>query len=99
MTEGITKGNMPYQTASFGVLHPPDELPKPHIYSDIEAEKKYNEMQHDLYINSKKAHKPKKKFPAILKILGGILLVAGSCAILHKPVVKLYNKVLKKKAA
>ena len=99
MVEGISSSNISYGISNLGVLNPPNELPKPHIYSDIEAEQRYHQMQNDLYLNSKKAHKPKRKFPAILKILGGLALLAGSCLLIHKPITGLYEKIFRKKTS
>lgn len=88
--------NISYSNSNLGVLHPPDYIPKPHIYSNSEANETYNKMQQDLYISGKKAHKPKRKFPLILKIIGAIAIAAGSCLILKKPIANLYNKIFKK---
>lgn len=62
---------MHYGQTSVGILTPPDKLPKVQVYSGIDAQNQYNQMQQDLYVSEKKAHKLEKKgFPKILKILG-----------------------------
>ena len=60
----------------------PDKLPTKTLYSDREAEQRYNQIQADIFQKQKKA-KPKEiiKFPMILKILLG---VGGTLAVLFK---------------
>ncbi len=63
-------------------LSMPDKLPKKMLYSDREAEQRYNEIQADIFQKQKKA-KPKEvvKFPMVLKILLG---VGATLALLFK---------------
>mgnify|MGYP007099290598 FL=1 len=69
---------MHYRQTSVGILNPPDRLPKVTVYSGVEAQKRYDEMQHDLYISEKRAKKYEKRgFPTILKIIGGGAIIAG----------------------
>ena len=67
---------MHYGDFTVGRLNPPDYIPKYRLYSYFDGEKRYNEIQHDLYESSKKA-KPKKKTstPLILKIAAGIAVL------------------------
>ncbi|CDE99951.1 unknown [Clostridium sp. CAG:813] len=42
---------MHYGQTSVGILTPPNRLPKVLVYSGIEAQKRYDDMQHDLYVS------------------------------------------------
>ena len=71
--ENPANKHMHYGDYTVGALNPPDYIPKYRIYSYTEGEKIYNEIQHDLYVESKKAKPYRKKgFPLVLKILGAI---------------------------
>ena len=77
--------SMHYGQTSVGILTPPNSLPKANVYSGIEAQKRYDEMQQDLFLSEKKAKKYEKKgFPTILKIIGGGALIAGTLAYRRK---------------
>lgn len=63
-------------------LKMPDKLPSKTLYSDREAEQRFNQIQADIFEKQKHA-KPKEvtKFPMILKIL---LLGSSALALLFK---------------
>ncbi|MBR1423994.1 hypothetical protein IJ579_00350 [bacterium] len=69
--------NMHYGTTDVGILTPPDKLPKTTLYSYTEGQKMYNDMQHDIYVNSKKSKPKKKGFPLVLKITAAIGATVG----------------------
>lgn len=62
-----------------GIVNAPDKLPKKVLYSNAEANKIYNQMQHDIYEKQKHTKAPKKgKFPMILKIILGIIGIGAA---------------------
>lgn len=94
-TENPLNKQMHYgKPLNVGILNPPDKLPKVVVYSESEANRRYNNIQHDLYIDQKNApaYKKKKGFPAILKILGG-LAAAASLIIFRKDIIKYFKKL------
>ncbi len=85
---------MHYGQTSVGILTPPDRLPKVLVYSGIEAQKRYDDMQHDLYVSEKKAKKYEKRgFPTILKYLGVGIIAAGIIKC-RKDIIKGLKKLL-----
>ncbi len=95
MVESVSNPNMHYGNVDVGVIIPPDKLPHKVIYSSKEGQRIYNDMQRDLYENSKKAQPPKRKFPLVLKILGGIIAFCAGIIFLGK---KFNIGIFKKKA-
>lgn len=82
------------------VIDAPGYLPKRYLYSDYEAQKRYNQMQMDIYETQKHTKAPdRRKFPTVLKILLGIGAVTLG-VIFRKDIVKgiktLFNKIFKK---
>ncbi len=78
-----------------GVLNPPDRLPKVVVYSKADADYRYKTMQNDIYISYKNATEPPKKgFPTILKIVGGLLLTAGA-VIFRRDITKFLKKMFR----
>ena len=86
--------HMHYDTRTpVGVITPPDKLPSVVVYSTIEGEKIFNQMEHDLYVGRKNAKKLNTyKFPQVLKIFGGIALAAGAI-IFRKDIGKFLKKL------
>ena len=74
----------------------PGFLPKKYLYSDYEAQKRYNAMQMDIYETQKHTKAPdRRKFPTVLKIV----LAAGTLAlgiIFRKDLVKFVKGLFKK---
>ena len=71
-------------------------LPSVNLYSGLECNERYNQMQQDLYVSQKVAAPKKKGLPKILKILaaafGGYILYAVA-----KPsVAKVFNKIFRR---
>lgn len=56
------------------VAQPPASVPTKKIYSDIEANQKFAEINQDIYQDSKKSNRKEKI--KILKVIGGILAAA-----------------------
>lgn len=70
-----------------GVIDAAEKLPNRILYTNAEANKIYNELQYDIYQTAKHTKKPSKgKFPTILKILGGVLVV-GTAIVFRKKIV------------
>lgn len=66
-----------------GVINAPDRLPKRVLYSNYDAERRYNELQYDIYQDQKHTKPPKKgKFPTILKII--LETATAGCAIIFR---------------
>lgn len=87
--------SMHYGQLHVGVLTPPDSIPKVTLYSEKEADKRYHEMQYDIYQKQKQAKPPKKsKFPSILKYLGAIIGISGAI-IFRKDITKFIRKIFK----
>ena len=74
-------------------------LPKRHLYSDYEAQKRYNQLQHDIYETQKNTKVPdRRKFPTILKIILGIGTITAGIIFrkdICKFVKKTFNKIFK----
>jgi len=73
----------------------PDKLPTKVVYSNAEANRIYNKIEHDIYEDQKRA-KPyeKTKFPTVLKILlGGIGL--GAIILKGKSILKYLKNIFK----
>ncbi len=89
--------SMHYGNINVGVLTPPNKLPKVELYSAKKANEEYNQMQRDLFINQQKAKPPhdRKKFPTILKILGGVTLIS-SVILFKKQVWNFIKNIFKK---
>ena len=70
---------MHYGDFTSGRVVPPDYVPKYRIYTYFDAEDRYNEIQHDIYEDSKKIKpKSKREFPKILKFIAvGIGAIAA----------------------
>ncbi|MCQ2743786.1 MAG: hypothetical protein MJ230_03190 [bacterium] len=47
------------------VIQGPENIPTKYVYSDIEANKKLEALNNDIYVAVKKEPKPKKKFLGI----------------------------------
>ena len=78
-----------------GILNPPSRLPKVVVYSKADADYRYRNMQCDIYESYKKATEPPKKgFPTILKIAGGILTAVGAI-VFRKDISKYLKKLFK----
>ena len=80
--------NMKNQPLSVGVLTPPDKLHKPVLYSDAQATKDFNRLDHDVYISIKNSdtlerHKTPK---SVFVIIGGCILAL--CYPLLKKIIK-----------
>ena len=77
-------------------INAPGFLPKRYLYSDYEAQKRYNAMQLDIYETQKHTKAPdRRKFPTVLKIV----LAAGTLAlgiIFRKDLVKFVKSLFKK---
>lgn len=77
----------------------PGFLPKKYLYSDYEAQKRYNQLQMDIYESQKHVKAPdKRKFPAVLKIILG----AGAIAlgvIFRKDIWKFVTNIFKRSPA
>lgn len=87
--------SMHYGQLNIGVLNPPDSIPKVTLYSEREADKRYHEMQFDIYEKQKHAKPPKRaKFPSILKYLGAIIGITGA-VVFRKDIVKFIRKLFK----
>lgn len=74
-----------------GVMSPPDSLPQYQIYNWSEGQKTFNNLQYDVYQESKSA-KPiseKKGFPKIYKWLIGIAAAGVLVLLSLKPINKL----------
>lgn len=93
--ENPANKNMHYgDKVPVGVINAPDRLPKKFIYSNYDAEKRYNELQYDIYQTQKHTKPPKKgKFPTVLKIILGTVAVA--CAVIFKKDILKYIKNFK----
>jgi len=75
------------------VIDAPDYMPKRIWYSNNEANKTYNELQHDIYQTAKQTKKPKKgKFPTVLKIVGAGIVV-GLAIVFRKDIGALLKKI------
>ena len=78
------------------IISAPGFLPKRYLYSDYEAQKRYNQMQMDIYETQKNTKSPDRhKFPTVLKIL----LAAGTVAfgfIFRKDLAKFVKNLFKK---
>ncbi len=71
-----------------GVITAPDRLPKRTLYSNIEAERMYNQLQYDIYETQKHTKPPKKgDFPTVLKFVTGTL-TAGAAIVFRKDIFK-----------
>ena len=74
----------------------PGFLPKRYLYSDYEAQKRYNQLQMDIYETQKHVKTPDRtKFPTVLKILLGAGVVALGI-IFRKDLAQLITKIFKK---
>jgi hypothetical protein len=74
----------------------PGFLPKRYLYSDYEAQKRFNALQTDIYETQKHTKAPdRRKFPTVLKII----IAAGTLAlgvIFRKDLVKFVRGLFKK---
>jgi hypothetical protein len=77
-----------------GVIKAPERLPKKVVYSNAEANKSFNQIQYDIYMDEKNARPRKIKFPAILKILIGASAIAG-IVLCRKEIGSFIHKYLK----
>ncbi len=95
--ENPANKHMHYETRTpVGVITPPDKLPSVVVYSPIEGEKRFKQMEQDLYVGQKNAKRLNTyKFPQVLKVLGGIILVAGTI-IFRKDIGKFVKKLFRK---
>lgn len=79
-----------------GILTPPDKLPVVVVYSPIDGQRQFNTMEKDVYAAQQSATKLKTyKFPTILKIIGGVLIVSAGILFrkdISKFVKKLFNR-------
>ena len=77
-------------------INAPGFLPKRYLYSDYEAQKRYNAMQLDIYETQKHTKAPdRRKFPTVLKII----IAAGTVAlgvIFRKDLAKIIKGLFKK---
>ena len=77
-------------------INAPGFLPKRYLYSDYEAQKRYNAMQLDIYETQKHTKAPdRRKFPTVLKII----IAAGTVAlgvIFRKDLAKFIKGLFKK---
>ena len=81
--------------AVVGVIDCPENLPNKIIYSGIEANKQYNQMERDIYEGIKKAPTMETyKFPLVLKLLLGIGTIATGI-IFRKDIWKFLKKFIK----
>lgn len=71
-----------------GIITAPDRLPKRVLYSNYDAERRYNELQYDIYQDQKHTKPPKKgNIPTVLKIILGTA-IAGCAVIFRKDILK-----------
>ena len=87
-----------YGNVNVGILTPPNKLPQVELYSSKKANQEYNQMQYDLFVKQKQAKPPqyRKKFPTILKIIGGVAII--SCAIIFKKsIIKFIKNIFSKR--
>lgn len=84
-----TNAHMKNPPLNMGVIIPPDDHYKPVLYSDREASKAFNQLDHDIYQSVKKSEKANnKKTPkSVFWVLGLTAL-----ALCIKPVRKLFKK-------
>ena len=77
-------------------INAPGFLPKRYLYSDYEAQKRYNAMQLDIYETQKHTKAPdRRKFPTVLKII----IAAGTVTlgvIFRKDLPKFIKGIFKK---
>lgn len=74
-----TNAHMKNPPLNMGVIIPPDDHYKPMLYSDREASKAFNQLDHDIYQSVKKSEKANnKKTPkSVFWVLGlGSLAIA-----------------------
>lgn len=95
-TDNSVNKHMHYEKPlNVGILNPPDRLPKVVVYSKADADYRYKVMQNDIYESYKQASEPPKKgFPTILKIAGGLIITAGAI-IFRKDISKFIKKLFR----
>lgn len=88
---------MHYGSTNVGILTPPNKLPTVELYSAKKANQEYNQMQRDLFVNQQKAKPPhdRKKFPTILKLIGGVTVIS-SIVLFKKQIFKFIKNIFKK---
>ena len=95
-TDNSANKHMHYEKPlNVGILNPPDRLPKVVVYSKADADFRYKVMQNDIYESYKKAAEPPKKgFPTILKIIGGVVATTGAI-IFRKDIAKFFKRLFR----
>ena len=75
----------------------PDSLPNRVWYSNTEANKMYNQIEHDIYVDTKKAKKRKNR--VFLKVLGWVAAGCGvvGAIIYRKNIGAFFKNLFKKK--
>ena len=71
-------------------------LPSVNLYSGMECNYRYNQMQKDLYVSQKVAAPKKKGLPKILKILAATFGAYIMYAVAKPSVVNVFNRIFRR---
>ena len=77
-------------------LNAPDWLPKRQLYSYVEADRQFKEVQQDIYEKQKHTKAPdRKEIPKIIKILAGAGIITAGI-VFRKNIISFFKNLFKK---
>ena len=74
--ESVVNSNMKNPSLNVGILIPPDRFYKPVLYSDEQASRNFNRLEHDIYHSVKKSKKLNER-----KTPKSVFAVLGTCVL------------------
>lgn len=76
-------------------LDTPGKVPSQEVYSYTKSAQLHRQIENDVYEGEKKAKAPHRKFPKVLKILGGIIGI-GALVVFRKSIFNTIKGIFKK---